>query len=144
VPTTSVIEHAPRHLPTLGLPHLALTALLIASFAFAGGFAIDALWSGYDFGNLAFWSLPYRIDYCGRVHYEDVASQVGSPRQFTNEDGLSGAKWTMVAKTLTNRPIYAVVTPVAVQKARRTPCAMVLYMSLGRQSWEPYSISGGP
>ena len=122
----------PRAIGVVAVAAIAVIATLCCGTA--------AFLSRRDYGTFAFWSLPQRINYCGRRYYPEDA-RLGSGRQFTSQDSGGTGRWTLTSRSFTLRPIYAVET-------RRTDlsriCTTVLYIPLGGQNWEPYVLSGGP
>jgi hypothetical protein len=117
-----------------------LLVVLVVVLAVVGLYAvISAGLSRKDYGTFAFWSLPQRIDFCGRRFYEG-SSLLGNARQFRYEDSANPATWTLISRTFTGRPIYAVVA----HSPGYSVCTMVLYIPLGGQRWEDYPLSGGP
>ena len=103
--------------------------------------AAAAVLSRKDYGTLAFWKVPNRIDYCGRRYYDGGAVS-GTPTQFQSEDGDKGAKWAFLSWTFSGRSIDAVVSTA--DGHRQTLCAGALYIPIGGGRWEDYSLSGGP
>jgi len=112
-----------------------LVVLLVTVVALPAGLS---LMSRNDYGTFAFWGLPQRIDYCGRRYYPG-GSEAGSPSQFTHKPAVPG-RWSLTSHTFSLRPIYA----VTLANTHSTVCAMVMYIPLGGQQWEAYSLSGGP
>lgn len=104
-------------------------------------FTVAAVLSQKDFGTAAFWSLPNRIDFCGRRYLDGGIAQ-GNPATFRSDDSRTDARWSLVARTLSGKPIYAVVAPL--DPPQYTVCTMVLYIPHGGTGWQSYSLSGGP
>jgi hypothetical protein len=103
--------------------------------------ATAAALSQRDYGTLAFWKVPNRIDYCGRRYYDNGPTQLGRPAQFQNQDSRAGAHWSRLSGTFSGRSIYAdTISP----SHPVTSCTTFLYIPLGGGRWELYSLSGGP
>lgn len=100
-----------------------------------------AVLSRKDYGTLAFWKLPNRINYCGRRYY-DSGPQTGSPALFESQDSDKAARWSLLSWTFSGRSIYADVSPL--KPPANDVCTMVLYIPIGHGRWETYGLSGGP
>ena len=92
-----------------------------------------------DYGTFAFWGVPNRIGYCGRRYFPN-GTQLGNERQFIYQDSGGTGTWTLTSHTFLWRPIYAVLQ----SKGTRSVCTMTMYIPLGGQRWQTYSLSGGP
>jgi hypothetical protein len=121
--------------PLIGL----LVVLASLTLVVPAGVAIA---SRVRFGTFAFWSVPNRVDYCGRRYYE-AGTQPGSPALFRSTNSNKEAKWEQVASTFTGRPIYGVVSPIT-SGPREQVCTVVLFMPAGNGQWTAYPLSGGP
>lgn len=116
---------------------VAVVVLAVTGLAYLGGAPVL---SRRDYGTLAFWSMPKRVDYCGRRYYEGTPV-TGSATQIWDSYRDRTDRWTLTSRTFTGRPIYAVLTDrLAVSRV----CAIALYVPLGDGRWETYPLSGGP
>ena len=115
--------------------------ILLAVFVVGVALATAALFSAKDYGTPAFWRLPRHIGYCGR-EYDDQGTRIGSPRQFTAQNGAVGARWTFLSWTFGGDSIYAAVAPQ--HPPDDTVCTMELYIPVTGSKWETYVLSGGP
>ena len=98
-----------------------------------------------DYGTMAFWAAPDRIDYCGRRYYRGPGSENGTARSFFARDTgtTAGVRWQRVGHTFALRPIYATVK--LVHTVPGEPCAGRLYVPIvGRGKYVEYDLSGGP
>ena len=97
--------------------------------------------SRWEYGTIAFWKPPDRIDYCGRRYLQGPSTAAGTPASLTAPLTAPQIKWSEVARTYSLQPIYAGVLTV---HPNSTVCAMFLYVPAGPGRWWTYTLSGGP
>jgi hypothetical protein len=120
-----------------------LVVAALVGLACAYSLAAAAL-SARDYGTVAFWAAPDRIDYCGRRYYRAPRTVHGTPRFFAARDRgtTAGTTWRMIGRTFALRPIEATVL---VHPVNNVLCAGTLFVpSVGRGNYAQYELSGGP
>jgi hypothetical protein len=124
-----------------GRRHPVIVGLILLVVGVAVYCVVAAGVSRQDYGIVAFWRTPNRIDYCGRRYYGGGTVQ-GSPASFTSEvDPRAEPRWQTIGHTFSLRPIEA---PVAHRRVLSPVCTMVLYIPIGDGQYRVYSLSGGP
>jgi hypothetical protein len=101
------------------------------------------------YGTFAFWGEPPRISWCGRdylLNSGTVLTRVAVEQQRAALPGDQPYPVVQVAKfpPLIGEPVLASVTPKATRDRLGIPCAMILYLQTGADSYRPYVLSGGP
>ncbi len=126
--------------PRFGGVRRVVTVLLVAVvvLGLAYGMAAPVL-SRRDYGTFAFWGLPKRVDYCGH-RYVEGGTVTGTPTQIWSSYRAPTDEWTLISRTFTGRPIYAVEIYRVDDDA---VCAVSLYVPSGQGRWQTYPLTTG-
>ena len=96
--------------------------------------------SRVEYGTVAFWDLPNRINYCGRRYYPSSHDV-----KMTHESAAATAsvptKWKTVGWTFFLKRIEAAVIE---NRSADSVCTMSLYIATGDGYFRAYGLSGGP
>jgi hypothetical protein len=122
----------------VGLAALATAACLVGMVAYR-----------VTYGTFAFWADPTRISWCGRDYLPGQHGLLSYAEVEQRRAALSGDQPYPLAQVATvppvvGDPVLASVTPQETRDRLRVPCAMVLYLQTGPDSYRPYELSGGP
>jgi hypothetical protein len=125
-----------------------------------GCFVVAVIISGGIVGTLAYrkaygtwWGTPDRIGYCGRTYGTDFSAVVSRAEIVSFKAALPGDPpypVVTVARVppIVGQPLLAARTPDSArldsQGNSRLPCAMSVYLKIGPDSYNAYTISGGP
>src|SRR5262249_10108961 len=117
-------------------------ALVLACF-------VGAVAYGAAYGTLAFWSEPARISWCGRTYLPSTGSVLSLAAVEQQRAALPGDQPYPVVQVarippLVGARVRATVPPQAARARLHLPCAMVVYLETGPDSYRPYGLSGGP
>jgi hypothetical protein len=124
---------------------VAFVVALVLGLGLLGGAAAY----GTAYGSLAWWKDPARISWCGRV-YLPSANQVLTLAMVEQLRGSLGGDppFPLVQveriPPLVGHPVLASVVPQATRDRLNVPCAMIVYLETGSDSYRPYVLSGGP
>ena len=139
-PSPAAGRKDPRRRRSRGARIVLVALVLLVVFGATSSITLAVL-SRKDYGTLAFWKLPARIDFCGRRYY-DNGSHAENPESLRSQNAGSSARWTLLSRTFSGRPIYADVS--AVRPPSQSVCTMELFIPTGGGRWEAYALSGGP
>jgi hypothetical protein len=122
-----------------------LGACIVMTLVVAGG----AIAYSEAYGTLAVWGDPERISWCGRTYLPGGGAGLSRSDVEQERASLPGYEpYPVVTVTrvppLVGRPLLASVTPQAARDRLGVPCAMVVYLQTGSDSYRSYVISGGP
>ena len=137
------IWHEDRMAPTAswGRRHPMIVGLMLLVVGIGLYCVVATGLSARDYGTVAFWHTPDRINYCGRRYFAGGTEQ-GSAAAFTAEvDPRAEPHWQTVGHTFSLRPIQA---PVAHRRVLSPVCAVVLYIPVGNGRYRSYALSGSP
>ena len=96
--------------------------------------------SRVEYGTAVFWSLPNRINYCGRRYYPSPMPVSGTPASLSAT--ITGTfRWRTVGRTFSFRPIEG---PILRSHEPGGACAASLYIPIGRNRYRLYDLSGSP
>ncbi len=120
-----------------------LAAVLIAACV------VGAMAYRVAYGTFVFWADPPRISWCDRDYLlspNTVLTQSAVEQQRVALGGDEPYSLVQVATVppVVGQPAFAFVTPEATRDRLNVPCAMVLYLQTGPDSYRPYELSGGP
>jgi hypothetical protein len=123
-------------------------ALILAALLILAGLG-GAVAYGTSYGTLAWWSDPAKITWCGRVYLPSTGPTVSRATVEQQRASLPGDQPYPVTEVtrvppLIGRAVLASVTPPATRERLGIPCAMVVYLDEGADSYRPYVLSGGP
>jgi hypothetical protein len=119
-------------------------ALVVMTACLTG---MAAYWVAY--GTFAFWTEPPRISWCGRDYLPSPTTVLTRDAVEQQPAALPGDQPYPVVQVglvppIIGRPVLASVTPQATRDRLGIPCAMVVYLQTGPDSYRPYVLSGGP
>jgi hypothetical protein len=122
----------------------AVLIVALVSAAVCGALAYRAA-----YGTFAWWDDPARISWCGRVYLRSdglllTRADVENRRAALPGDQPYPVTTVAAIPPVIGRPLLAAVTPEARREGMRLPCAMVVYLETGTDSYQPYALSGGP
>ena len=131
----------PRHLARRGVAVLAVLATAAALIGL-GAYRLA-------YGTFAFWAEPARISWCGRDYLpggDTLLARAEVEQQRGTLGGDQPYPLVQVARVppVVGDPVLASVTPPERRDPLHLPCAMVLYLQTGPDSYRPYALSGGP
>jgi hypothetical protein len=124
-----------------------LTRIGAASLAVAVVAAVvGAAWYRKTYNVWPGQSASAQVRWCSR-DYENFGGAPDSRQQMSAQQRLPVrlvAQYPPLA--LSGQQLYAAVTPQAQRDAFSPPlpCAMIVYLRTGRDSYQPYSLEGGP
>jgi hypothetical protein len=98
------------------------------------------------YGTFAWWRPPARISWCGRTYLPtNLPTLSRSGVEQRRESLIGDAPYPVITVTrlppVVGRPVLASVNPGATGDE---PCAMAVYLEIGRDAYRQYEISGGP
>jgi hypothetical protein len=101
------------------------------------------------YGTFAFWGEPPRISWCGRDYLPGSGNVLTRAAVEQQRAALPGDQpypvvQVAIVPPIIGHPVLASVTPQATRDRLGVPCAMVLYLQTGPDSYRPYVLSGGP
>jgi hypothetical protein len=131
-----IVVSKSRVILTLGV--VLVSALVVGEIAY-----------GVAYGTLAWWQEPARISWCGRTYLPSTGPLLTRADVEQQRASLPGAQpYPVVQVTkvplLVGGPVLASVTPAATRERLRVPCAMVVYLETGPDTFRAYALSGGP
>ena len=123
---------------------LAGLAVVVTAAAVLGAIAYRV-----EYGTFAFWVDPPRISWCGRDYLRSPNATLTRDAVEQQRAALVGDEPYPLVQVATvppvvGNPVLASVTPQATRDRSGIPCAMVLYLQTGTDSYRPYVLSGGP
>lgn len=105
-----------------------------------------SLYSRATFGTWDPAAPPNRIEYCDRRYYP--GSHVSRADIEATGKSLVAFTFRQVGTTADSKPIFAKALPDNIRhqypNAAPLPCAMAVYLNVGRDDYIAYGISGGP
>jgi hypothetical protein len=125
------------------------TGVLWVVFAVLAAAALSSAAYRIRYGTFAWWEPPSRIDWCNRRYLESTGPLM-TIDQVRHRSTVSFPARQPRLETVTHVPpvighdVMTRVEPTSVLASRGAPCAMVLFLQTGDDTYREYGISGGP